>query len=109
MIEFTKSYKTADGEVFATIDEAKRHELELALAKINLNGAPMSQLLGDVALLILTAQEDIIDILTMSPSSKPKARKLHGGTKNRKKSVITDATTSVTSVVNETLEGTTNH
>lgn len=92
MIEFTKSYKTADGEVFATIDEAKRHELELALAKINLNNAPMSQLLGDVALLILTAQEDIIDILTMSPSSKPKARKLHGGTKVRgKKILVTDA------------------
>jgi len=100
MIEFTKSYRTADGEVFATIDEAKRHELELALAKINLNGAPMSQHLGDVALLILTAQEDIIDILTMTPNSKPKARSIHGGTKKRTKTVITNATTPATTGVN---------
>jgi hypothetical protein len=100
MIEFTKSYKTTDNEVFATIEEAKRHELILALKKINLpEGAEIS--LDDVATLVLTAQEEIVDILTMTPNSKPKARKLHGGTKVRgKKGVITDATTSVTSASN---------
>lgn len=100
MIEFTKSYKTADGEVFATIEEAKRHELVIALKKINIpQGANVS--MDDVATLVLTAQDEIIDILTMSPNSKPKARKLHGGTKVRgKKTVVTDATTSVTSTSN---------
>jgi hypothetical protein len=57
--------------------------------------------MDDVATLVLTAQDEIIDILTMSPNSKPKARKLHGGTKVRgKKTVVTDATTSVTSTSN---------
>lgn len=94
MIEFTKSYKTTDGEVFATIEEAKRHELIIALQKIDLpQGANIS--MDDVATLVLTAQDEIVDILTMTPNSKPKARKLHGGTKNRKKTVITDAATSI--------------
>ena len=100
MIEFTKSYKTADGEVFATIEEAKRHELVIALQKINIPQASNISM-DDVATLVWTAQYEIIDILTMSPKSKPKARKLHGGTKVRgKKGVITDATTSVTSASN---------
>ena len=111
MIEFTKSYKTADGEVFATLEEAKRHELVIALRKINIPlvialqkpnippGANIS--MDDVAMLVLKAQDEIIDILTMSPKSKPKARKLHGGTKVRgKRGVITDATTSVSSTSN---------
>ena len=99
MIEFTKSYKTADGEVFATIELAKRHELILALKKINLpEGAEIS--MDDVATLVLTAQDEIVDILTMTPNSKPKARKMHGGTKNRcKRGVITDAATDATTLV----------
>ena len=98
MIEFTKSYKTADGEVFATIEEAKRHELVIALKKINIpQGANIS--MDDVATLVLTAQDEIVDILTMTPNSKPKARKMHGGTKNRKKGVITDAATDANTLV----------
>jgi len=90
MIEFTKSYKTADGQVFATIEEAKRHELILALKQINV--PPASNLpYDDIATLVLTVQDEIVDILTMSPNSKPKARKINGGTKKRNKTVITDA------------------
>ena len=101
MVEFTKSYKTADGEVFATIEDAKLHELVIALKKISV---PTSANLpyNDIALLVLTAKHDILDILTMTPNSKPKARKMHGGTKNRtKKTVITDAVTSVTTSQND--------
>lgn len=100
MIEFTKSYKTTDGEVFATIEEAKRHELILALQTIKIPEASNISL-DDVATLVLTVQEEVVDILTMTPNSKPKARKLHGGTKVRgKKTVITDAATSTTTGVN---------
>lgn len=101
MIEFTKSYKTTDGEVFATIEEAKRHELILAFKQINMGeGVLKDTFFEDVATLVLTTQDEIIDILTMTPNSKPKARKLHGGTKNRKKTVITDATTSTLGAIN---------
>jgi len=40
--------------------------------------------------LILDKKDKIIDILTMTSSSKPKARAVNGGTKKRKV-VITDA------------------
>ena len=102
MIEFTKSYKTADGQVFGSIEDAQTHEIEVLFEK-NPFDTP-----HDAAAIVLKNKTIFIDILTTTPNSKPKARATHGGTKTRKKSVITDATTSVTSAVNETLEGTTN-
>lgn len=107
MIEFTKSYKTADGSVFATIEEAKRHELIIALKQITLPPGASSLPYEDIATLVLTVQDEIVDILTMTPNSKPKARKLHGGTKARgKKTVITDAATNILTAPSDLNSGT---
>ena len=89
MIEFTKSYKTADGEVFGSIEDAQVHELctLLGVAK-------------DISQSMVDHKATVIDILTTTPNSKPKARSSHGGTKNRKKTVVTDANPSVGSASN---------
>ena len=98
MIEFTKSYRTGDGQDFGSIIEEQEHEL-IGLMRandLNADGADA------VAKFLLAQKEAVIDILTMTPNSKPKARKTHGGTKVRtKKTVITDATTSVTTSQND--------
>jgi hypothetical protein len=95
MIEFTKSYKTADGQVFGSIEDAQTHEIETLFEKNPFDNP------HDAAAIVLKNKTILIDILTMTPNSKPKARKMHGGTKNRgKKTVVTDATTSVTSTSN---------
>ena len=90
MIEFTKSYKTADGQVFGSIEDAQVHEVEVLFEK-NPFDTPK-----DAAAIVLKNKTVLIDILTTTPNSKPKARTTHGGTKTRKKSVITDAATHTT-------------
>jgi hypothetical protein len=100
MIEFTKSYKTADGQVFGSIEDAQVHEVEVLFEK-NPFETPK-----DAASIVIKNKTIFIDILTTTPNSKPKARATHGGTKSRKKSVITDATPSVTSTVNALPDGT---
>lgn len=101
MIEFTKSYKTQDGQVFGTIEDAQLHELSGIFDKNAdvRNGAakPLNRVFAQI---VLDNKSVLIDILTTTPNSKPKARSVHGGTKNRKRTVVTDAATSVTSVAN---------
>ncbi len=94
MIEFTKSYKTADGQVFASIEDAQTHEIEDLFEK-NSFETP-----AEVAKVVLKNKTILVDILTTTPTSKPKARTTHGGTKNRKKTVITDAAASNTTTIN---------
>lgn len=86
MIQFTKSYKTSDGQVFGTIEDAQYHELQTTLGLSN----DSNNIIG----VIMKNKDVIIDILTTTPNSKPKARSVNGGTKKRTpKTVITDATT----------------
>jgi|ERR1017187_2902675 hypothetical protein len=96
MIEFTKSYKTADGQVFGSIEDAQAHEVTTILEKNPFTTAK------EAARIILENKTIFIDILTTTPNSKPKARTTHGGTKSRKKTVITDAATSATTGANVT-------
>ena len=103
MIEFTKSYKTADGQVFGSIEDAQQHEVETIL--LQLKGVSAGPVTSEIAGHILKNKAILIDVLTTTPNSKPKARTTHGGTKNRKKTgttatVITDAATSTTSTAN---------
>ena len=99
MIQFTKSYKTSDDQIFGTIEEAQIHEIETLLYA---NAVSKTEV-PSVAKLMLTKKDMVIDILTMSPNSKPKARSIHGGTKKRpSKTVITDANASVTAATNTT-------
>lgn len=96
MIEFTKSYKTTDGRVFGTIEEAQTHEIEELLNKsITNRGGSESwskMNLNDWATLLIESKESLINILTTTPNSKPKARRVNGGTKKRKV-VISDVVT----------------
>jgi len=78
MIEFTKSYKTSDGQVFGSIEEAQIHELLLV---VNLD--------KDQAEYVIQHKDKVVDILTTTPNSKPKARATNGGTKKRAKKVVT--------------------
>lgn len=91
MIEFTKSYKVGD-KVFATLEEAQRAEL---VALIDLDGDPgmldaakaESGESGVAELIVneLIKQRDkVIDILSTTATSKPRARRINGGTKKRK-------------------------
>ncbi len=105
MIEFTKSFKTGDGKVFGTVEEAQVHEIEELLNQVITNSggnekwAKMN--LNDWANLILGNKGILVDILTTTPSSKPKARAIHGGTKKRgKKTLITDADMSLNAAAN---------
>lgn len=88
MIEFTKSFKTEDNKIFATIEEAQIHELEVALS-----------LDSDIVKQIVDNKDAVMDILTTTKNSKPKARKINGGNKKRK-TVITDANTNIITNVN---------
>lgn len=95
MIEFTKSYKTADGQVFGSIEDAQVHEIETIFSKNPFSTAK------EAAAIVLKNKTVLIDVLTTTPNSKPKARATHGGTKARgKKTVITDAATSVLAQAN---------
>lgn len=76
MIEFTKSFKVGD-QVFATLEEAQVHELGTALG----NEIVISE---DLARAIVKNKQAVMDILTTTATSRPKARRLHGGKKTRK-------------------------
>lgn len=100
MIEFTKGYKTSDGKLIATIGEAQLHELGI------LFGTPMDKSLVlnpenrvVISKFLLDNKDKFIDILTTTANSKPKARTVNGGRKNRK-TVITNAAVSIGSTSN---------
>lgn len=71
MIEFSRSYRTSDGKCYATLGEAQATELMMLLKKTI--GEP-DESLNAFADAILANKDDIIEILTLSDSSRPKAR-----------------------------------
>lgn len=75
MITKIQSYRSSDGSIFATIEEAQRKDLELLFASQDQGTSS-----EDV---VLKNRDKIIDILTTTPSSKPKARAINGGRKKR--------------------------
>jgi len=85
MIQKATSFKTDDGQMFNTIEEAQKHSLELLLAPA-LKTVPETN--REIADAILSLREKVIDCLTMKPSSKPSARKINGGTRKRTPKVV---------------------
>ena len=75
MIQKSTSFKTDDGQIFGTIEEAQKHTIKLLLAPV-LKTAPEKT--AEIADAILADRDKIIDCLTMKPSSKPTARKANG-------------------------------
>lgn len=100
MIQFTKSFKTDDGQVFGTIEEAQIHEICQIFKSVTFGAVgPGPTRPIDIAKLVLEKKDAIIDILTTTANSKPKARSINGGSKKRR-TVITAAPSSVASTNN---------
>lgn len=77
MIEKCTSFKTSDGEIHASIEKAQNHVLERILMSKGVSDS------AGIASTILENKDEIIDCLTMTASSKPKARKINGAVKKR--------------------------
>lgn len=76
MIERTNAFKVGDRS-FLTLADAQKHEL-LVLFDTGKIAVGM-----DFIDFILNNKTKIVDILTITPTSKVRARKVHGGTKKR--------------------------
>lgn len=78
MIERTNAFKVGD-KSFLTLADAQKYEL-VELAKQN-DGIVQPE---NVANWLLANKDKVLDILTTTSTSKPKARRINGGTKMRK-------------------------
>jgi hypothetical protein len=82
MITRTQAYSTSDGRTHATLEDAQREEITaLADPKKAYNYREM-------ALWIFENREKLVDILTTTPTSKTKARRINGGKKNRAAAIV---------------------
>lgn len=88
MIERTNAFRVGT-ESFLTLEDAQRHELILLMT--TMVGATQP-IVSNVTDYILSNKVKILDILTTTQNSKPRARRINGGTKKRV--VITNANTS---------------
>ena len=83
MITKVPSYMTSRGQVCSTLEDAQAAEIHALLTPENGDG-PAAVYLK----MLLMNKEKVVDILTMSPTSLPKARKVNGGRKPRKAAKI---------------------
>lgn len=83
MITFVKAFKTTDGQAFEKIEDAQKHEIEQLVKDTdkftNTNSVPSIS----IAAAIIANKEKLLDILTTTPKSKPRARRINGGTKKK--------------------------
>ena len=89
MIERTNAFKVGD-QSFLTLEDAQRFELQQLLSS-HAELQPSSDKINvkEISDWILELQDAILDILTTTKTSKPKARKIHGGMKARKAVSVT--------------------
>lgn len=80
MIERTNAFKVGD-KSFLTLADAQKHELQTLISS---QQYPDGFTVGDVVEWVASNKSKILDILTTTATSKPKARKINGGTKVRK-------------------------
>lgn len=85
MITKIQGYKSSDGKMHASIEDAQASELfEIVVEVHRDSGIPIVD--TDAKLIVdglMRHRDKIIDILTTTPSSKPKARAINGGRKKR--------------------------
>lgn len=79
MITKTTGYKASDGQVYATVEEAQRAELEAIIDPVLANNDNVHQPRAIINTLFERA-DDIVAILTTGPRSRPKTRKAAGTT-----------------------------
>lgn len=80
MIERTQGWKVGK-QFFTDLNDAQAAELRGLFKGENLIEPPIA---AEVAGFILSNAPKIMDVLTTTSDSRPKARKIHGGTKPRK-------------------------
>lgn len=90
MIQKTTSFKTSDGTLCETVEAAQQIEMSTYLKECDLGVTEI----GVLAEALIKAKDKIIDILTMKATSKPRARKVNGGTKKRKVAPVVPETIS---------------
>lgn len=83
MIEKTTAYKVGE-KFFSCIEEAQKEELAGLFNLFDLENQ------GTITGIIMDNADRIMDILTMTPSSKPKARAINGGRKPRKAKTVAE-------------------
>lgn len=111
MITFAKSFKASDGRLFGTVQEAQSYELELVVKKEGDDGrvqsvsSAMENFPKYFAEKIMENRELILDILTTTNASKPKARAINGGTKKRKRNSVPGVTVVECDPINVVEEG----
>lgn len=87
MITKVNAYQSSDGTAHSSLEEAQKAEIK-ALFKREERANTSEWLepsLEYIADLLVENAGQVVDILTTTPTSKPKARKVNGGTKRRKK------------------------
>lgn len=88
MITFQKAYVCSDTNVYATLELAQEHELELLL---NAEKGTEPLTIIRVAQLIVLLKTKILDVLSTTAKSRPRARSLNGGKKQRKSKDVVPA------------------
>lgn len=81
MIEFAKSYKASDGKCYGTLREAQVVEICAILDDVHFIE---TQVLQKTAEMLVDAKEAVVDVLTTTDTSRPRARRVNGGSKKRK-------------------------
>lgn len=80
MIEKTTAYKAGE-QFFPCIEDAQKHEIAEVL--LDLTPGDERETAIRAAEIIIKNRDKILDILTMTPASRPHARKINGGSKKR--------------------------
>lgn len=93
MIEKTTGYKVGE-QFFPTIVEAQRAELSMLFQEYTKIPMDANTSITHPTILgaIIQNADRIVDILTMTPASKPRARRINGGTKKRTPKPATQTT-----------------
>lgn len=78
MITKTAAFQTSDQKTHATLEEAQQHELEILLTP-----AGFDEETPKICQQLVQVADKVVDILTTTATSKPRARKVNGGTKKR--------------------------
>lgn len=81
MITKVGAFKTSDGRTFETIEQAQQNEVEILLG---VKDDKMPGTVAELSNLLMEHKDKLVDILTTTPSSKPRARSINGGRKKRK-------------------------
>ena len=82
MIQPVKAYLASDGSLHASIEKVQETELRILLVE---DAKMESQLAADAACVITAFRQQVVDILTTGPRSRPARRTINGATTKKRK------------------------